>query len=302
MIASDTQHQMPYVYGEILSRSMYQAREPELPGIGRFLSQGAAGGAFVSFLFPLTIVLSQPDTWNILIIFFLPFFLAIGIIFGLFDGFLVWVCSRLARRPLNAMTRVLIGLVLLAILAGVWYVISTVSSKNQNLTFEAYLYGEIVFLTVGCALAPGSGLQPWRELVRGAKFGPRLLAGITGLLLRVVVVFFLMESILAAICVLQQPQPGELTFVMITLAHFLAASIIVFARMKFWLLVPLALVVNLPIIYAIKTEFSLVTEPVFFYISISYLALWAAFLLTRWSLTHSALAFLKEELRYYVID
>jgi hypothetical protein len=35
---------------------------------------------------------------------------------------------------------------------------------------------------------------------------------------------------------------------------------------------------------------------------IGYLAVWAAFLIARWSRTHLALAFLKQELRYYLID
>jgi hypothetical protein len=69
-----------------------------------------------------------------------------------------------------------------------------------------------------------------------------------------------------------------------------------------FVLLPLALLVNTPIAYAIREEFSRVEDSVFFYVLISYLAVWAAFLLTRWSPTYSALAFIKEELRYYLID
>ena len=51
MIATNTDQQPPYLYGEIFS--LYQAPPPELPGIGRFLSQGAAAGAFAVVVAPL---------------------------------------------------------------------------------------------------------------------------------------------------------------------------------------------------------------------------------------------------------
>jgi hypothetical protein len=70
---------------------------------------------------------------------------------------------------------------------------------------------------------------------------------------------------------------------------------------KFWLLLPLALIVNIHVAYAIKKEFSQV-DSIFFYILISYLGVWATFLITRWSPTYSVLAVIKSELRYYLID
>jgi len=102
--------------------------------------------------------------------------------------------------------------------------------------------------------------------------------------------------------VLQQQERRDLACGTIALAHFLAASIVIFARINFRLLLPLALLINIPIGYAIKKEFSQLDDSFFFYLSIGYLAMWAAFLLTRWSVTSAALAFLKEELRYYLID
>jgi len=309
MIASEIQQRSPYVYGEILSRSLYQAPPPELPGIGRFLSQGTAAGAFTSFLVALLIVLSQPTNgWNMLIIFLLPFLLAAGMICGLFEGLAIWGCSRLANRRLNPIARAGIGLLLLALFSGAYYLIFPHSARHLNPTPEGYIFVGVSYLliAVGCALAAGSRLQPWRELVRGAKAVPsqsRLLTGITGLVLRVVVLFLLMETFLALTCVLQQEPPQrDLVFTVIALAHFLAASVVLFARVKFWLLLPLTLIVNIPIAFAITKEFYRVADSLFFYVLISYLAMWAAFLLTRWSLTHSALAFLKEELRYYLID
>lgn len=308
MIASEIQQRPPYVYGEILSRSLYQAA-PELPGIGRFLSQGAAAGAFTSFLIALFIVLSQPTNgWNMLIIFLLPFFLAGGMVCGLFEALVIWGCSRLAHHQLNAIARAGIGLLLLALISGACYLIFPHSPRYQDITPEGFFVVVVSYLSVavGCALAAGSRLQPWRELVRGGKglqSQSRWLTGITGLVLRVVVLFLLMESILALTCLLQRepPQP-ELVFTVIALAHFVAASVVLFVRVKFWLLLPLVLIVNIPVAFAIDKEFSRVEDSLFFYILIGYLAVWAGFLLTRWSPTYSALTFVKEELRYYLID
>ena len=154
-------------------------------------------------------------------------------------------------------------------------------------------------------LVTGSELQPWRELVRGAKALPtqsRLLTGTTGLLLRVIVLFFLMDVIIATVCTAQtnyELQNAVTTF--IALGHFVAAAAIVFARMKFWLLLPFALIVNLPNAYFLRA--SIKQNDVFSaYATVGYLAVWAIFLLTRWRPTYTALAFFKEELRYYLID
>jgi len=299
----------PHVYGEILS--LYQAPPPELPGIGRFLSQGAAAGAFSSFLTALFFVLSQPTNGlNILIIFILPFFLAGGMICGLFVGLAIWGCSRLANRRLHPTAGTVIGLLILALFSVAYYLIFPQSARRLRPTPEAYVIIVISYLLVaaGCAFAAGSRLQPWRELVRGAKDVPsqsRLLTGITGLLLRVLVIFLLLQLLLALTCILQQEPPQrDLVFTVIALAHCVAASVVLFARMKFWLLLLLSLIVNIPIAYAITKEFpqAEAEDRIFFYVLIGYLAEWAAFLIARWSRTHLALAFLKQELRYYLID
>lgn len=309
MIQSDTtvtQQRPPFVYGEILSRSLYMSEQSRFPGIGRFLSQGAVAGAFVYFLLALGLVLLRPENaGNAFIIYTLPLFLGAGMLFGMFGGLVIWGCSRLAHRRVDAIPRARTGLVFFAILLGACFLIAT-RSNQYDFTREDYVFAVVTYLSTvtGCASVAGSRLQPWRELVRGATALPlqsRLLTGITGVVLRVVVVFFLMESILALVCVLQQ-EDGDLTFLRIAIAHFLAALIIVFARMKFWLLLPLALLVNVPIAFAIKKEFSQGADSLFFYVMSSYLAVWAAFLITRWGPTYPALAFLKQELRYYLID
>jgi hypothetical protein len=183
MIATDTHQRPSYVDGEILS--IYWAPQAELPGIGRFLSQGAAAGAFIPFLVCLTVVLSQlHNHWNFLILFVLPFFSAAGMVFGMFEGLAIWGCSRLARGRLDA-------------------------------------------------------------------------------------------PISLSDCL----RPSEVLAAFATIA-----------------------LVNIPIAYAIRKEISIGAGPIEIYVLIGYLAVWAAFLLTFCSPIYSALAFLKKELRYYLID
>src|SRR5215216_7399802 len=109
MIQSDAAVRPPYIYGEILSRSLCQSPLSELPGFGRFLSQGIVVGAFVSFLFPLIGILLNPRGYNYLLIDWLPFFLAIGMGFGLFEGVVLWACSYIAGHRLNALARAAVG-------------------------------------------------------------------------------------------------------------------------------------------------------------------------------------------------
>lgn len=295
----------PFIYGEILSRSICEADRPELPGIGRFLSQGAAIGAFISFLFPLYGIVSTRG-YTFLLIGALPFFLAGGIAFGLLQGFGIWGCTRLVRHQLGRSARAIIGVLIFALLSVASFLIFS-SPEHETATLEDYVLEILKYIAIGVTfgLVTGSRLQPWRELVRGMKSLPaqsRLLTAITGLALRVIILFFLMESVLILVWMLKFtfPQP-EFVWVLIALCHFAAALVIVFARLKFWLMLPLALIVNLPIL-AFITEL-LKEEHVFmWYVSVGYLAVWAAFLLTRLGLTYSALAFVKEEIRYYLID
>lgn len=291
----------PFLYGEVLSASVYQSPRNELPGIGRFLSQGVAAGAGIYFLVQLAIILSQPNNgYNVLYIILLPFVLVWGMVLGLFEGLVIWAGTKLAGHRLNAAARSALGIVVLLVLFGLLQVLRNVEVSDSRVI--------LIYLSTGVAygLVTGSRLQPWRELVRGAQAIPaqsRLLTGITGIVLRVIVVWWLMESILAFICTLQGNfNRKEVVIVSIALAHFAAASVIVFARMKFWLLLPLALLVNFPLAPLITEKIFEDAAVIVRYVTISYFAVWAAFLITRWSSTYSALAVLKEEIRYYLID
>jgi hypothetical protein len=299
----------PYVYGEILSRSVYLSEQSEPPGIGRCLSQGAAVGAFLGFLAPVGGMLSYPENgYNFLLMGYLPLILAYGIGFGVCEGVLIWGCTYLVGHRLNVVLRAVIGIVVLAILIIVYNLVfaepsppppENGSGSNYLLLIGIYIAHGVLF-----GLVTGSRFRPIDELLRGTSPPQHLvLTGISGFALRVFVIFSLMESVLNLILSLQGWRFSriEFTFAVIALSHFMAAAVIVFVRMPFWLLLPLGLIVNFPIV-AFITDVLQDDWVLFRYLTYFNLALWAIFLLSRWSLKCSALSFIKKELRYYLID
>ena len=304
MIQSGAVVRPPYIYGEILSRSLSQSPLSELPGFGRCLSQGMVVGAFVSFLWPVIGMLSYPKNgYNFLLISWLPVFLAIGMGFGLFEGGLIWACSYIAGHRLNVLARAGGGIVILAILL----VVYTYFLPDQPGNYEASLRDWLIFIAVYSAvgvvfgLVSGSKFNPVSELLRGTT-PPRWLAlnGITGFLLRVLVIYTTMDSILILIYMMQgeRDQHGSI-FAAIAVCHCIAASVILFTRMPFWLLLLLALLINFPVVVLIT---DVLTNEIARNAVIVYLALWAAFLLCRVSVPPTVLSFLKKEIRYYLID
>lgn len=288
-----------------LSRSVYAERD-ERPGLVTWLSQGIVVGALFSFLFVVMAMLSNPSNgYNFLLIAWLPFFLACGTAFGVLEGTGLWACSYIAGRRLHALVRIVLGMVILAILlAGTGFIFAEAASTDDTSRQEALLL--IAFYSAAGAvfgLVSGSRFRPLAELLRGST-SPRLRvpAAITGFILRVLVVYLLMDVILMAIWFSQRDfHRKEFGFVAIALVHLLAALVIIFLRMPFWLLLPLALIINFPIALVI-TEVLTNAQNAERYLIIAYLTLWAAFLLTRVSVPHAARDFIKKELRYYLID
>ena len=123
----------------------------------------------------------------------------------------------------------------------------------------------------------------------------------TGLLLRVFVIFSLMVSILCLILSTQGDfDRKEFTFSVIAVSHFALAVVIIFARIPFWLLLPLAIIVNFPIVVFVTDALPNVVGVRV--LTLVYLHLWAAFLLCRLSVPQRPLSFLKKEVSYYLID
>lgn len=303
MIQSDAIVRPPYIYGEILSRSLCQSPLSELPGFGRCLSQGIVLGAFVSFLCPVSgMLLDRENGYNFLFISWLPIILATGMGFGLLEGVALWACSYIAGHRLNVLARAIAGTVVLGLL-----IVSFDYFYSDRQVNNTSLRDWLPFLAFYCGvgaifgLVSGSKLSPISELLRGTA-PPRwlVLNGITGFFLRVLVIFATMELTLTFIWMTQlERRERDFVFVAIALGHCIAATVILFTRMPFWLLLLLALLINFPVVVLIT---DVLTHPIARNAVIVYLALWTAFLLCRVSVPPVALSFVKKEIRYYLID
>ena len=296
----------PYRHGSILFAGVTTYKNNP-PGIGRCLSQGAAVGAFIGFLSPVFGLLSHPTNgYNYLLVFSLPIFLIFGLVFGVLEGAIIWACSHVVGHRLHAVHRAVLGVFSVAILlAGYNFLFAEPSPYREDVSAieQAVFYGVYVGYGVLFGLLIGSRFEPVGELLRGT-WPPQWLAltGLTGLALRVLVIFGLMQSVLNLIYELQwEPSVAEFSFAVIAVGHFMAAAVIVFVRMPFWLLLPLALIINFPIA-AFITDVLTEKEVALRNISIVYLCAWGAFLLTRLRVPTRALSFIKQELRYYLID
>jgi len=306
VIQSGATVRTPYIYGEILSRSLCQSPLSELPGLGRFLSQGIVVGAFASFLFPvLAMLVDRKNGYNFLLISWLPFILATGMAFGLFEGLFLWAFSYIAGHRLNALARVAVGIVVIAMLIVTFDYFYSDRPIIHNGSSQDWLFLIAFYFPVGVVfgLVSGSKFNPVSELLRGTT-PPRWLAlnGITGFLLRVLVIYATMNSILIVIWTMQRERyQREYIFAAIALSHCIAATVILFTRMPFWRLLLLALLINFPVATLITDVF---TEEQFAnrYSIIAYLTLWTAFLLCRITVPHAALSFINKEIRYYLID
>ncbi|HET9714129.1 MAG TPA: hypothetical protein VFP64_19745 [Pyrinomonadaceae bacterium] len=282
----------------ILSEDIYQSPRYELPGIGRFLLQGALVGALLGFAFLTEGLLSNGAYYGYLFLAALPWFLAMGIGFGLLEGAIIWACTFLTGHRLHAVLRAAIGVVVLNLLlvcAG--FLFSEPSPYYKPSITDCLLWiGRYFIYGIIFGLMIGSRFDPLPELLRGTT-PPRwsVLAAITGFILRVSVIFFLMFSVLVLIWILKiwmiigGTERRELTFGVIIVSHFIAAVVILFARMPFWLLLPLAIIINCPIA-AYVIDVLAEEAPETRVITVIYLHLWAAFLVCRFSVPQWALS------------
>jgi uncharacterized membrane protein (DUF485 family) len=262
-------------------------------------------GAFISFLFPVIGMLADRENgYNFLLISWLPCILATGMGFGLFEGLFIWAFSYIAGHRLNALTRVALGIVVIAILIVTFDYFYSDRPIIHNASLQLWLRIIVfLFLPVGVVfgLVSGSKFNPVSELLRGTSPPRRLvLNGVTGFFLRVLVVYATMDSTLSFIWATQlEGHEHYFVFAAIALGHCIGATVIVFTRMPFWLLVLLALLINFPVA-ALITD--VLTNEVLRGLVIAYLTVWAAFLLCRVSVPRAALSFVKKEIRYYLID
>jgi hypothetical protein len=309
MIASEAtlpNEQPPHVYGDIMC-SIYQSPRAEIPSIATFLSQGAAVGALLAFLSPVRGMLSHPENgYNFLLVYYLPVFLGGGMLFGLCEGVVLWAGTYLLSHRIHPIIRAILGPVLLVTLISIYaYLFAEPTPYDEEVSTTNYLLG--IGIYAGCGvilgLVIGSRIRPFSELIRGATAERwPVMTALTGLALRLFVIFGLMVSILSLILSMQGDfQRSEFTMSVIAVSHFGVAVLIIFARTPFWLLLPLALIINSPIA-ALITDVLKPDELFVRTITLNYLALWGGFLLCRASVPREALDFIKREARYYFIE
>ena len=310
MIASEAivpKESSSQAYSSLFSHTNYQLQRAELPSIGTFLSQGVAGGAVLGFLFLVLSMLRNPENgYNFLLIAYLPVLLGTGGLFGLEEAAVFWAGSYILDHRINSIVRAVLGPVILIILVSIFSYLFFEQphySKESSITDLWFGIGLYIGGGVVLGLLIGSRIRPVVELIRGstAEQWP-VLNALTGLALRLIVIFGLMVSTLLLIVETQgAPRKSELMMSVIAVVHFALALLIVFARMPFWLLLPLAVIINVPIA-AWTTDVLTPNEFGVRVISIIYLTLWGGFLLCRAIVPSGAVAFIKRELRYYFTE
>ena len=269
------------------------------PNVTTVMAQAAVGYIAGNFLVIVARILLVPDPYNFYYVFVVPVLLFFGAVAGLIIGLSLWIGMETGTSTLKTASRSLIGVVILAL---GWLALS--SSFGWPLRSpELQFWGLALVIAPGIVIgfATGSRLRLWHELVRqGDRVGAVLgvFASLTGLVLRLAVPFLFMASAIALIGIVQAggPQPIPVVWWALMAAHFTAATVLVFVRVKTDVLLPLAVIANAPIVAV------LFKVPWLQYVVIGYLALWAVFLLTRWRQTQAAVSVLKEEFRYYLID
>lgn len=259
----------------------------EQPGVATFLLQGAMVGGLLGFLSLVVGMLSHPDNgYNFFLMFYLIPFVLSGMVLGAFEGSIIWGCTHVAARRLHIILRGFIGLV---VHAGVMTLMTVVLAEHfvpeKDPSTADYLVaiGYYIGFGVVFGLVVGSRFEPWYELFRGTPTASsvRVETGLSGFILRVVVIFGFMESVLNLIWQQQRNEvSSEQTIAVIAVIHFILAGVLVFARMPTWLLVQLALLVNFPIVLFI-TDVLTTNDTGMRILSIFYLTIWFVFLVTR---------------------
>jgi hypothetical protein len=267
-------------------------------GVMTFIAQAVLGYIFGCFFLLVAGVLLLSDFYY----FNLPFLPVLALGIGTPVGLIIWVSSRFSDQPLSRTYRATIAVLLLAIacLSLVLLYFWQTPTPDRQLALLASIF--VPGIAIG--VVTGSRLRPWRELVRaGDAIGivPRIFAGLTGLILRIIVVLLFMYSLLVFILLLTSyPESDQLLGAMVAVSHLTVGLTVLFVRMRFWVLSLLTAIVIAPVLAVLWLFPDMPPAP--WYVVVGYLIAWAMFLLARWRQTDVALAVLNKELRYYLID
>lgn len=269
------------------------------PNVTTVMAQTAVGYIAANFLLILARVILVQAPHNVGYVFILPAVLVFAVGVGVTIGLFIWAGFEMAGTTLNVASRSIIGVMMIALACLATMLVFGWPLPSPEL--QPWALAMILAPGIGIGLVTGSRLRLWHELVRRGDPVGRVLgvfAALTGVILRPLVAVSFMASSIALIGILQSDGPQQANWRWWTLmcAHFTAGVVLLFAHVKSDLLLPLAVIVNAPVVAA------LLTLPQLRYVAIGYLALWAVFLLTRWRQTPVAFSVLKKEFRYYLID
>ncbi len=244
----------------------------------KFASQGATFGAAYVFVTTVTHLLLHPDAYlyNYLALYGLPQSLGAALLPGLCAGLAMWGCWRLSRRLFGQVARPLIGIVLFGACC---YGLDFVWTTKSTGVLDCLSVSSTLFFGTLFGLFTGSSLDPMRELFRGTD-RRSLLAITSGALLRILVVFLLMESILLLTALRGLTYTGrDLVLILFSFGHLAVGAFIVFSRLNLVLLTLLSAIVNLPVasMLLIFPHSPRILNGFIF----GYLILWAVFLLSR---------------------
>ena len=287
----------------IRERRVYSPPVVRRPNVATIMAQAAVGFTAAGFLLILARIFLVPDTYNIVYVFALPVVFTFALVMGVPAGLFVWAGMELAGNTLNNIYRSVIAVIIVALVFMSFAIFLNAPLPAEH--EQHWVLAMVLSPAIGVGLVTGSRLRVWHELARGGdRVGTvlRFLAGFSGVVLRTTVVVLFMVSCIALVSILQSPpyQRTDRIWAILACAHFTAALVLVFARMKSELLLPLAMIVTAPVavrLFVVPEVWELVR-----YLAIGYLALWAVFLLTRWRQTQVAFSVLNEEFRYYLID
>ena len=244
-------------------------------------------------------LLLDPDPHKFVVAVVLPIVLAVGMGVGVVAGLAIFAC---AQRWLHWIERSLIALFILFI--GFFSITFALIWQTRGLDQDIWMLGFMLFAGLAAGVITGSNLRrALRDQGEPVAPKPVVAAAITGLMLRMAVIILFIESVVGLFYMDQASYefvPEDTLWTLILFTHFAFALVVVFVRLKFWVLLPLTMIVTSPIV-AIPFRFPEIAPPVL-YLIIGYLALWKLFVLSRCRVVYSALSVLNEEAHYYLID
>lgn len=295
------------ILGVTRNLRVYAPPEVARPGVMTFIAQATLGYMLGCFLVVLGELLRETGFSNpfaaLLVITMLAM---VGLMGGLPVGLVLWLFAKFSNQPLSRTFRATIAILLLAIS---YFALALLYGTTLTPEKQFFIVRAIVIPGIVIGLLTGSRFRLWRELVRGGEargMFPRILAGLTGFVLRVVAVEGLMASVFAVVSAVPSYYykaefwPPDAGWTVLAFIHFALAAIALFARMRFEVLAVLTAIANASLIASLWMYPRMPVE--LRYWLVGYLAAWAIFLLTRWRQTDVALAVLRKEFRYYLID